>query len=123
MPETNSLPQDYADYVDIDGALARLRGNKKIVKTLLQTFLKNDTLNTLKTEMAAGNTDAAVMAAHTIKGMAGNLSLTALYNSSVALEAALKAGESADADAYEALWDKTRDYVNLVIAAIDADAV
>lgn len=105
-------------YIDLEEGLGRLRGNKKIYKTLLGTFLKNDSMTTLQNALDSGDTDAAAMAAHTIKGMAGNLSFTALYQCAMAQEAAIKSGEATDMPLLTMVWDETLAEVNALIPTL-----
>jgi len=113
-----SNPGELKDYVDIDDALGRLRGNKAIYKKLLETFLRNDTLDKLKESCAAGDMENAAMHAHSIKGMAGNLSLKALQQSALEQEALYKAGSPGDVAAVEAAWNKTREYIDQVLPGL-----
>lgn len=105
-------------YINLEEGLGRLRGNKKIYKTLLGTFLKNDSMTTLQNALDSGDADAAAMAAHTIKGMAGNLSFTALYECSMTQEAAIKSGGTADMPTLTMVWDGTLSEVNALIPTL-----
>ncbi len=84
--------------VDVEDGLNRLRGNKKLyVKLLLH--MKKD-LPGLQEKMAeslsTGNFQDMAQHAHTVKGMAGNLSATDLQEASAQLEAAVKLGDIAE---------------------------
>jgi len=105
-------------YINLEEGLGRLRGNKKIYKTLMGTFLKNDSMTTLQNALDNGDMDAAAAAAHTIKGMAGNLSFTALYQCSMAQEAVIKSGGAADISALTMVWDETLNEVNALIPTL-----
>ncbi len=84
--------QEIKAYVDAEGALARIRGNKTVLKALLNSFMKNTQFAQLKTEVAAGDTEAAAKSAHAIKGVAANLSLPAANEMAALLESKLKSG-------------------------------
>ncbi len=96
-PLADKLPQDIAElktYVDADGALARIRGNKTVLKALLNSFMKSTQFQQLKAEVEAGDTEAAAKSAHAIKGVAANLSLPAAHEMAALLESKLKSGLS-----------------------------
>lgn len=101
-------------YVDAEKALARIRGNTKLFRLLLGTFLENPHFAQLEQEMAAGDREAAAKTAHAIKGASANLSLMAVYELSQTLEASLKS----DADTAEAFTAFKTAY-NETIRAID----
>ncbi len=91
-PASSGLSMDTSRYINVDEAMNRLKGNRGIYVTLLKSFLKNNYWEQLKAEMDARDGAAAEKTAHTIKGIAGNLSLTELYNASALLNAQLKGG-------------------------------
>jgi HPt (histidine-containing phosphotransfer) domain-containing protein len=117
LPE---YPADFGDYIDIDSGLRRVAGSAKIYVKILNSFLATEELNKLTANLAAGDIEAAAATAHGIKGMSGNLSLTKLYNETVAFEGKLKQGgyEPADKEVFDAIADKTRNYLNILLAAI-----
>ena len=83
---------DNVVYVDFDGGVKRVMNNAKLYVKLLTKF-KNDTkLDDLETAIAEGDLDKAKAAAHTLKGVAANLSLEELFKQSVELETQIKAG-------------------------------
>ena len=63
--------------VDVDGALARLMQNEGLLTRLLRAFLQDTNFDQLQQALAARDGKAAFAAAHTLKGVAGNLSLNA----------------------------------------------
>ncbi len=65
---------------DYDGVFSRLRKDERIQKFLLM-LLKDPSYALLCESMEAGNAEEAFRAAHTIKGVGQNLSLTPLYES------------------------------------------
>ena len=77
-------------FVDEKNAVARLGGNKKLYRSLLKSFRSDTQFEGLKNEMAAGNIEKSRLAAHSIKGVAANLSLNVLREEATKLEAQLK---------------------------------
>jgi len=81
-------------YIDFSDGVKRVMNNTKLYVRLLTKF-KNDTkLDDLEAAVTAGELEKARNAAHTIKGLAANLSLVELYNQSLALETQIKAGSA-----------------------------
>lgn len=64
--------------VDVDGALERFLGNTDLFHKFLIKFLDDSNMKKLRAAMAAGNVTDAFSAAHTLKGVCGNLSLIKL---------------------------------------------
>jgi HPt (histidine-containing phosphotransfer) domain-containing protein len=104
------------EYLAADKALERIRGNAKLFKLLLSTFLRDTPaqFQQLKGEVESNDRAAAAKSVHTIKGVAANLSMMKLYESSPALEALLKTdADAADSFAdYNAIYEKTVEAAN-----------
>ncbi|MDR0326219.1 MAG: Hpt domain-containing protein [Oscillospiraceae bacterium] len=118
MEEYTVQREDFDRYLDSGDALKRLGGNKMLLNTLLKKFLADGTEGKLKSAIAEGDQEGARAAAHTIKGLAGNLSLPALREAAAALEAALKAGQDTG-DLPQRMYEisaKTAVVVNAVLA-------
>ena len=78
-------------YVDFADGAKRVMNNTKLYVKLLTKF-KNDTkLDALEEGLAAGDMEKAQSAAHTLKGVAANLSLMELFKQSLELETQIKA--------------------------------
>ena len=93
-------------YLDTDKALERIRGNKKLFKTLLTHFLATRAqYEQLKQEMGANDHDSAAKTVHAIKGVAANLSMAKLYDQSVEVEAILKKSASDTAEVMASFGD------------------
>lgn len=87
---------DYAD------AMSRLDGHAALYERLVRLFLTaDDHLAGLNTAMEQGDVEVALREAHTLKGTAGNLSFSALYQAACLLHQALCEGRRVDADS---LW-------------------
>jgi HPt (histidine-containing phosphotransfer) domain-containing protein len=105
-------------YVDTAKALERIRGNQKLFKTLLTHFMNTqDQVTQLKGEVEANDRDGAAKSVHAIKGVAANLSMTALYDQSVAFEALLKSGDDTTEGfgAFEDAYKKTLECVEALL--------
>ncbi|MDR1325889.1 MAG: Hpt domain-containing protein [Treponema sp.] len=79
-----------AIYIDMEDGLKRVMNNKKLYAHLLSKFKSNTDLQTLTAAVAAGDYEKAEIEAHTIKGIAGNLSLTELFKQSQELDMKFK---------------------------------
>jgi len=108
-------------YVNTEKALERIRGNAKLFKTLLTHFLATrGQFEQLQKEIAANDREAASRSVHALKGVAANLSMTALYDLCAPFEAMLKA----DADTSESLasfnaaYEKTVECVNSILPTL-----
>lgn len=81
-------------YINADDALSRLNNNKRLYIMLLKKFNGGDLLNELKEAIKENRTDDGILKAHTIKGLAANLSLPDLRAEAEKVEKALKTGET-----------------------------
>lgn len=85
---------DYSDYtqagIDYAQGLDRFAGNAAIYEKFLRQFVGDPTFPALEAAMKDGDTAAAFQAAHTLKGLTGNLSLNSLYGRLVKLVEALR---------------------------------
>ena len=64
--------------VDVEGALARFCGNSALYEKFLGKFLQDDNFKKIGDAVEAGDSQEMLMAAHTLKGVAGNLGLNGL---------------------------------------------
>ena len=111
-------------YVNTEKALERIRGNVKLFKMLLTNFLATtkSQFEQLQKEIGDNDREAASKSVHALKGVAANLSMTALYDLCPPFEALLKT----DADASESLasfsaaYEKTVACVNAVLPTLSA---
>jgi len=79
-------------YVNVEEGIKRVMNNAKLYAKLLTKF-KNDTnLSSMKEALNTGDLQKAQINAHTLKGLAANLSLTELYKQSLEIETQVKAG-------------------------------
>ena len=105
-------------YINEEEGKKRVMNNGKLYAKLLTKF-KNDTkLDDLLTHTENENWEGAQAAAHTLKGIAANLSLTELFNQSLEIETQLK-GKSIKNETLESLklcFAETLNAVERVIA-------
>jgi len=64
--------------IDYDSAMNLFMGKQEILEKFLKKFLNDASYEQLKTAIANEDCDAAFKAAHTLKGVAGNLSMKEL---------------------------------------------
>lgn len=86
-----------SNYIDKQGGLARVGGSEALYKKLLGKFVAADYQSQLEALLADGKTEDATGMAHTIKGVAANLSLPAINALSLQIESGLKNGEDVSA--------------------------
>ncbi|GHU02032.1 hypothetical protein FACS1894147_03050 [Spirochaetia bacterium] len=89
-------------YIDWDDGIKRVMGNTGLYTKLLARFKTDITLGELFAALEAGDYEKARMAVHTVKGVAANLSLIALYRQALDLETQIK-GKSVAPGAFETL--------------------
>ena len=65
--------------VDTDGGIRRLGGNEALYTRLLGTFVKTIKAQNLQPDFDAADCEGAIERAHAIKGTAGNMSITPLF--------------------------------------------
>ena len=109
---------EFKQYVDTEKALERIRGNTKLFKTLLTHFLATRTqFEQLKKEIEANDRESAAKSVHAIKGVAANLSMTALYELCPPFETLLKTdADTAEAfKNFETAYEKTIESVNFFL--------
>lgn len=95
-----------ADYEDV---LGRLRKDERIQKFVLK-LLNDKSYELLMNSMEAGDMTEAFRAAHTLKGVCQNLSITALYHSSAELADRLRDGQEYGEDVAPLLERVKKDY-------------
>jgi len=72
--------------------LKRMMNNASFYAKMLTKFKIDPSVNELDSALAAGDIGKAQVTAHTLKGLAANLSLTELFKQSLELETQIKAG-------------------------------
>jgi len=79
-------------YIDVAEGIKRVMNNSKLYVKLLAKFKDDKNLADLDEALAAGDLQKAKASAHTLKGLAANLSLAELFKQSLELETQIKAG-------------------------------
>jgi HPt (histidine-containing phosphotransfer) domain-containing protein len=81
--------------LDVDGALANLRGDRSLFEEALTIFLETTpaTLRDLEQAVALGQAAAVRLAAHSIKGASSNLGANRVARAAARLEQIAQAGE------------------------------
>lgn len=84
---------------DTDGALRRLSGNIGLYQKILRMFPQDETYQQIESALQANDWAALLAAAHTLKGVAGNLGLTPLSDACADTVSLLRAERYAEAGA------------------------
>jgi len=106
-------------YINEEDGIKRVMNNGKLYARLLTKFRDGTNLGELEELVNSQDWEKAQTAAHTIKGVAGNLSLTELYNQSLDIETQLK-GKTIDPSSMEKIricFSATLAEIEKVIAA------
>ena len=82
---------DEVVYIDFEDGKKRVMNNVKLYVKLLAKFRTDTKLDNLDAALAAGDLEKAQNEAHTIKGVAANLSLAELFKQTLELETQIKA--------------------------------
>lgn len=97
---------------DPEKPLARFGGNEEMLKRFLRLFAKDGSFAALQEALAAGKTEEAFRAAHTLKGICANLGFDGLYAKASEITELLRHGElDAAAALFPGLADVYRDVV------------
>jgi HPt (histidine-containing phosphotransfer) domain-containing protein len=78
--------------VDVEDGLKRIMNNTKLYVKLLVKFKEDTNLRDLEAALASGENAKAQVSAHTLKGIAANLSLIELQKQSLEIETQIKSG-------------------------------
>ena len=95
----NLLDKLRAMGVDVDDGLKRLMGNEKLYKRLLGSFVKMIRTQAVDPDFDENEYTEAIEKAHSIKGTAGNLSLTPIYEAYTEIRNLLRTDKPAEAKA------------------------
>lgn len=85
--------------IDYAEAMERFGGNRELYERLALRYLDDPNFNALEAALRAGDAESAYRHAHTLKGVAGNLSFGPLYAAACRITQALRAGDIAAAHA------------------------
>lgn len=81
---------------NVDEGMARCMNNESFYLRLVESVKNEKGFDALKAALDEGDLDAAFEAAHSLKGVLGNLSLTPLYEPMSEITELLRAKEEAD---------------------------
>ena len=105
-------------YINEEDGIKRVMNNGKLYAKLLAKFKTNTNYDELASFAGVQDWEKAQAAAHTLKGIAANLSLTELFNQSLDVETQIK-GKSLKNESLESLklcFEETLKAVDKVIA-------
>ena len=108
--------------IDIQSGLRRLRGNKKLFRSILSVFLKDfskvsEALRDALNGRRLSDMELARALVHKIKGTAGNISAKELHQAALALENGIKADQRSE---WPVLLDDFEKALNLVLESARA---
>ncbi|MCP4698461.1 MAG: response regulator [Gammaproteobacteria bacterium] len=102
--------------IDISAGLKRVNGNKRLFKKLLMDFHRDnaDAVRTIREALDKEEQAPALRLAHTLKGLAANLSMESLSGAIKSLETAIRQGDKAR---FAGLLDEAEQCLNEVLEA------
>lgn len=86
--------------VDYNDAMERFAGNEELFLKLIGMFLDDTSMSNLVAAMEEGDWEQAEHRAHSLKGVAGNLSFETLYQESAAISRLLREGNVSEAETH-----------------------
>jgi PAS domain S-box-containing protein len=86
------VPVPRIEGIDIAGGLARVAGNKRLYRNLLEQFAAKQADADIQVEqaLAKGDRESAERLAHTLKGVAGNIGIIAVQEAAAKVEKAIR---------------------------------
>lgn len=102
--------------IDVNIALERLDNDKVLYEQLLHDFVADPSFKALEEAIAQKNAQEAYIAAHAMKGTAGNLSCITLYGALLPLVDSLRVNDMADA---EEMFAKVKEAWQAMTAAVE----
>ncbi len=80
--------------MDTEAALRRFAGNTGLYQRFLLKFLEDETMEAVRAAVESENWEAMLMAAHTLKGVAGNLGLNPIFDACAMIVTSLRNGDT-----------------------------
>lgn len=116
------MDENRIQYVDMDAALERVRGNKTLYRRMLGLFINDGAFEQLENAFLTKDCEECSRIAHGIKGMTGNLSFPLLFETSTQMMLKFREGvyDEQLIAAYRDVLEKTLRYVREVMAELDA---
>lgn len=90
MRDFKTIAEEYG--VDYQATMERFMGNEKLYLRLLDMLFQDENLQKLGDALDSGDMTGAFEAAHTLKGVVGNMGLTLLYEAVCAIVEPLRQG-------------------------------
>lgn len=105
--------------INVEKGLRKLGGNIKLYKKILQDFYSDyqQVSSNIYTDIVSGNYRNAQMAAHTLKGIAGNIAAEDLFETATNLEKALKKEQY---DTAETIYAPFKDALSAVFTDLES---
>ena len=103
--------------VDVEDGLKRLNGNEKLYTRLFGSFLKTLQANSVALDFDCTDYEETTHKVHTIKGTAGNLSITPLFEGYTEMLAMLRSGRPQEA---KSLLEKILPVQEKIVHCIEA---
>lgn len=94
--------------------------SESLIKKFIAKFLNDHSFPDLQTAMEEGNRESAFRAAHTLKGVCGNLNLDKLLNSASKLTEFLRPETEAVPEGVGVLFEEVKQDYELTVSAIRA---
>ena len=91
---------------DYQGTLGRFMGNRKMYMKFLGMLFQDENLSKLGNALEQGDMTSAFEAAHTLKGVTGNMGLTPLYDAVCTIVEPLRTRE--DREDYTKMYENVR---------------
>ena len=88
--DKEKISQLAAAGIDVQEAMGRFMGNEALMMKFLLRFPQDQSFNELKRAMETKDAEQAYCAAHTLKGVAGNLAMKSLFDQACAVLADLR---------------------------------
>lgn len=104
--------------IDVGQALERMMGSEALLERLLGKFPADQNFQKLCRALDCGDSEGAVSAAHTLKGICGNLSMTSLFELFTKQVEALRRGDLTEAGR---LMEEIRPAYEEAVKAIGGD--
>ena len=103
--------------IDTEAGIARMGGNVRSYRKLLEKFVDNqaDAMDQIELAMSEGDSEKSVRLAHTLKGVGGAIGASSLQHSAAKLESALLENTG---DSCEILLKETRQELDAVVVTI-----
>ena len=101
---------------DVNDGLARCMNNQDFYFRLIEKALEDKNFAALEDALANKDLPAAFEAAHSLKGVTGNLALTPIYSPILEMTELLREGKEIDYSDYLSLVMKKRDELKSLLA-------